>query len=340
MPELMIIKAAGSNYDIGYTVGKTARSLIERALAGYRKALPADGWKEPWELQGYYLELAREKFSHLVEELQGMADGSGVNFSDLFFLNALEEALDYKTFSACTAIGIAGSSGVWLAHNEDWYASDSEAIIAICAHPRNKPAFISVTAAPFLAAVGMNEAGLAQGVNSVDSTDNREGIPRMFTARAVLEATSIEEACTLATPCSRAGGYNHLLVHAGGELGNLETTAAEAGFMPADKLVYHTNHYLNPSLQHLAGKASEHSFARYNRLHELEKDMMDAENKPAALKRVLSDHEKRPLSICRHADEQSDNSATIFSVIFDLKNLRAGVARGNPCGNIFTEIIL
>ncbi len=340
MSDLMVIKAAGSNYDIGYKVGRAAGPLIERALAGYRKDLPADGWKEPWELPAYYLEATREKFPHLVEELQGMADGSGIKFSDLFFLNALEEALDLKSFSACTAIGLADASGVWLGHNEDWYASDSEAVIAIWAQPVNKPAFISITAAPFLAAVGMNEAGLAQGVNSVDSTDNQEGIPRMFSARAVLEATSIKEACSLAAPCGRAGGYNHLLVHAGGELGNFETTAADADYMPAEKIIFHTNHYISKRLKPLAKKASEHSLTRYRRLKELENGIIDASDKPAALRQVLCDHENRPYSICRHVGEQSDNSATIFSVIFDLKNFRARVAVNNPCGNILKEIII
>lgn len=306
----------------------------------YRKYLPAEGFKDPWALPEKYLQAAREAFPHFVEELQGMADGSGLNFCDLFFLNALEEALDLKTFSACTAVGIAAADGVWLGHNEDWYAFDSEAVIAIHARPKGKPAFISITAAPFLSAVGMNEAGLAQGVNSVDSTDNRIGIPRMFSARAALGAVSIEEACRLAAHPGRAGGYNHLLVHAGGELGNLETTATNTDYTSEEKLIFHTNHYESQKLKPLAKKASEHSLTRYSRLKELEKVIIDSEDKLAALKQVLCDHKNRPYSICRHLDEQSDNNATIFSVVFDLKVFKARVAVSNPCGNIFREINL
>jgi len=339
LPEPMLIEAAGSNYEIGYAVGKAARSVIERAVAGYRKALPADGFKEPWELPAYYLEAARESFPHLVEELQGMADGSGIKFKDLFFLNALEEALDLKSFSACTTIGLTDAGGAWLGHNEDWYAFDAAAVIVIKASPVNKPAFTTITAAPFLAAVGMNEAGLAQGVNSVDSTDNGIGIPRMFSARAVLEAASIEEACRLASPPGRAGGYNHLLVHTGGELGSLETTATDAEYMPAEKITFHTNHYVSQRLKPLAKKASEHSLIRYRRLKELENVIMNSSDIAVALRQVLSDHENRPFSICRHSDEQPDNNGTIFSVIFDLKVFKTSFVVSNPCGKIFKEII-
>jgi hypothetical protein len=61
----------------------------------------------------------------------------------------------------------------------------------------------------------------------------------MFAARAVLEATTVEEAIDKATPQNRASGYNHLLAQSGGELGNLETTAAEADYLPGENDLSH-----------------------------------------------------------------------------------------------------
>jgi hypothetical protein len=270
-----------------------------------------------------------------------MAVGSGISFGDLFFLNALEEALDLKPPAACTSIGLKVDGSVWLGHNEDWYAEDAAAVIAICGQPQHHPAFFSITAAPFLAAVGMNEAGLAQGVNSVTAVDCRIGVPRMFAARAVLEATTIKEAIGKATFTNRAGGYNHLLAQAGGDLGNLETTAEEADYLPGTKMIYHTNHYLSQQLQHLAVKGSDHSLARYRRLTELERINKEVDQKPGGLETLsgfLSDHENRPLSICKHASEQKSYEGTIFSAIFETGSFRAWVAVGNPCGNMYREI--
>lgn len=342
MKKPLVVDARGSNYELGLTVGRAARTLLEKALAGYRRSLKAEGLGEPWGMPEIYLDKTKETFPHLVEELQGIADGSGLTFKELFFLNALEEALDQKPQQACSAVGLYANGQAWLGHNEDWYATDRDTVIVIRGRPKNKPAFVSVTAAPFLAAVGMNEAGLAQGVNSVDSIDNRPGIPRMFSARAVLEATTLDEAKQNAAPADRAGGYNYLLVSSDGRLGNFETTATETDFLPASSVACHTNHYISPRLMPLACPATEHSKFRYRRLTELVEHISGAGaiNSFSLLKNILSDHQNRPLSICRHENEQPDHNATIFSVIIDLNQRKLGVAVGNPCDNMFTEVPL
>ncbi len=341
MNKIRLIKAKGSNYDLGFTVGREAKDLIEKAINSYRRFLPREeGWSEKWLLPAGFPEAAIKHFPHLVEELQGMADGSKLDFSDLFFLNALEEALDLKPPSACTSIALSNHNRVLLGHNEDWYADDEETVVAIYGQPLGKPAFLSITAAPFLAAVGMNEAGIAQGVNSVTSTDCRIGVPRMFSARAVLEAGTIEEAIKLATPGERAGGYNHLLASASGKTGNLETTATESDFLAGKNITCHTNHYLSDKLSNLTVQGTDHSLTRYRRLIELGKAEIKAGEEWQALSGMLADHENRPLSICKHAAEQKSNEGTIFSVIFDLKLFKTWVAVGNPCGNIYSEIII
>ncbi len=338
MSNLPVIEASGSHYEIGFKVGQSAQALMARSVATYRRALPAEGWNGPWVLPNGYFEAAREFFPHFVEELQGMADGSGIAFTDLFFLNALEEALDQRSPLSCSAIALASADEVWLGHNEDWYAGDSDTVIAIYAKPTGKPAFLSVTAAPFLAAVGINEAGLAQGVNSVSSIDCRVGVPRMFAARAVLEGTSIADALTLAAPAKRAGGYNHLLAYAGGEIGCFETSALDQHYLPAEEITYHTNHYVSPRMLKFEQGAGEHSLARYQRLEQLRGKMIAQPDHFTALSEALSDHENRPLSICRHVEDQKDNDATIFSVIFNVKLFKIWVAVGNPCGSMFKEV--
>ncbi|MGM0689370.1 MAG: C45 family autoproteolytic acyltransferase/hydrolase [Bacillota bacterium] len=338
MSGLFLIEAAGSNYDIGYRIGKSARTLILRSIDNYRKCLLNEGWQGSWILPDGYLEAAHEAFPHLVEELQGMADGSGASFNDLFFLNALEEALDIKPPSACSTTGVSSPNGVWLGHNEDWYADDADSVIVIYARPKSKPSFISVTSAPFLAAVGMNEAGLAQGVNSLTAIDCRVGSPRMFAARAVLEAESVKEAIKAATPANRAGGYNFLLAHASGEIGNLETSACAEMYLPAQDLAFHTNHYTSTLLIPLEKEVNEHSFTRYRRLEEFGKILPQSPANIKDLSLILSDHKYRPLSICRHAEDQKGNEGTIFSVIFNLKLFKTWVAVGNPCDNIYNEV--
>jgi predicted choloylglycine hydrolase len=335
--ESLIIRASGNHYDLGFAVGRNASGLIRNSLDYYRDILRREGWIGPWKLPEGYIEAARNIYPHYLEELQGMAAGSSVKFEDLFFLNALEEALETSSSAACTAIGIYKNNQAWLGHNEDWYAEDSRSVIIIEGRPKGKPAFISVTAAPFLPAVGMNEAGIAQGVNSLIPEDFRIGIPRMFAARAVLEAESIEEAVTYATPERRAGGYNHLLVHKNGQLANLETSAEKNEFITANDSIYHTNHYTGQLMKELEKGTWESSKSRYSRLEELHNLMAENDDSFQMLAGVLGDHRNRPASICRHSEENS-GEATIFSVIFNVTTSRAWVAVGNPCLNRYSEL--
>ena len=103
MSNLPVIEASGSHYEIGFKVGQSAQSLMARSVATYRRTLPADGWSGPWVLPDAYLEAAREVFPHFVEELQGMADGSGIAFADLFKMascGTVSGEVDTMTFIA------------------------------------------------------------------------------------------------------------------------------------------------------------------------------------------------------------------------------------------------
>ena len=338
MKKLLLIEASGSHYEIGFTVGRHAKSRLISSINSYRTILPGEGWDKAWELPGEYLEAASETYPHLVEELQGMADGSDIKFSDLFFLNSLEEVMELNSPKACSTAAISSSKGAWLGHNEDWYTADTDSIIAIYAKPKGKPAFISVTAAPYLSAVGVNEAGLSQGINSLLPNDCRTGIPRVFVSRAVLEAETIDDAIKAATPGNRAGGYNHLLAHASGTICNLETSAISYDHLPGDYFIYHTNHYTSPGMKKFEKEAGASSLNRYNRIGEIGKTIFQDLVHEGDLVRILKDHENRPSSICKHAEEQNSPEGTVFSVIFKPANFKAFALVGNPCKSIHAEL--
>lgn len=326
--QIQPIEASGSHFDIGFAVGKAAAARIASALTVYEGILKKEGLKS-WDGTGY-LEAAEEEFPDFVAELRGMAAGSGQDFHRLFLMNALEEAMEGKGFAACTCIALKGEGTALLGHNEDWYAADARHLVALYVRPAGKPAFVSVTAAPFLAAVGMNERGIAQGVNSLSSTDVRQGVPRMFSARAVLEGRDLQEARKKALNPRRAGGYNHMLVSREGEMGSLETTAGKDDYISYSRWGLHTNHYLSPALSPLEGGESPSSRPRYQRGCCLLEQALGRSKPVEALKEVLRDHANGEKAICRHSREDGA-AGTIFSVIFDTKRSRVWAAPGNPC---------
>jgi len=51
------------------------------------------------------------------------------------------------------------------------------------------------------------------------------------------------------------------------------------------------------------------------------------------LQKILSDHANYPASICKH----DGSSATVFSIVINLNELKAWIGRGRPCQTTYFE---
>jgi isopenicillin-N N-acyltransferase-like protein len=277
----------------------------------------------------------------LLAEIDGMAEGAGVSDWELFAANTLEEIEALLPQPAgierCTAFAVTVSDGTVLAHNEQWYAADQGNVAVIVSEPSLGPAFASPTVAPFLPAVGMNAAGMAQGVMSLSHRDDREGVPRVPVSRLALQSRDPEDAFRWVTLPGRSGGYAYVMAQAGGWTTMFETTASSIAQWPGERAA-HTNHYLAPPLA-AGGDVSAGSVSRLERLRVLlaERDPMTPEDAMA----ILQDHEGEPQAICVHPEPDDEESAAIvFSMVCHLESRRMWVAAGQPCVEPFEEIPL
>ena len=66
-------------------------------------------------------EAARRHLPQCVEELEGMAEGAGVDMAALLVLNCGEEL---SVGERCTSVAVTNGTETVLAHNEDWAAAD------------------------------------------------------------------------------------------------------------------------------------------------------------------------------------------------------------------------
>ncbi|HHY95666.1 MAG TPA: hypothetical protein GX513_11775 [Firmicutes bacterium] len=346
---LPVIRASGKHYDIGGAIGQAYGPKVEEAILYYDRVLQTAGnmtLEEATAQVMKYLPYAEETLPEFVEEIRGIADGARVDFEPVFVINTLEALVRDLPRFGCTgvAVNLADRGEVWLGHNEDWYAEDASRVAVVIAHPEGEPAFLSVINGPLLPAVGFNEEGIGQGVNSVYPTDVRVGVPRTFSSRHVLEARNLGEAMEFACVSGRAGGYNHLLATADGELYNFETTAREFDALYAEDLLAHANHYLSPHLHALSDPPHPDSIIRANRARKLTRSYLaQGLDGRTALTKALTDHVNHPASICSHPqpDEPIDaRTATVFSFLVELKSRRAWVTAGAPCQGTYQEFTL
>ncbi|MBI4062378.1 hypothetical protein HY410_00495 [Candidatus Gottesmanbacteria bacterium] len=309
MKQFPVVKASGSNYEVGRAIGVAMAGAIHAAL-GKNKNL---------KLSKKYQEFAQKFFPQYIDELKGMANGAGVSFDELFLANNREVS---GLADHCTIIAIPTGDGYILGHNEDW-EEDSRDFLYIFDGVINGMRIFGLNYADSLMgdSVGINGYGLIEAVNDLRHQDARVGVPKKFIARAILDCKTLEEAEEIIKRVPRAAGFNHVLVQEK-RLWNIESSAKEYAIKKIEGKKYvHTNHYLT-ELKRI-DKGNPESVSRYEKVRKL----LPSINSVDDIKRVLSDREDP--RICR--------SGTIGSVILDPQNHVAHIAYGQPTVNSYYE---
>lgn len=143
--------------------------------------------------------------SHLAEEAEGIAAGSGIDAEVVFAINARTELLCGGRIAGapgeCSTVGVVHPDGnaALLAQNWDFHPSvAANRVIWTVRH--EKGSFTGMTEAGILAKLGVNSSGLAVGINFLSTTQDtgRGGVPIHVLLRAILqECQDVAEAASL-----------------------------------------------------------------------------------------------------------------------------------------------
>jgi len=340
------IRASGSHRDIGLSIGRTLGDLIHQQIAVYREMIPQDksiniSWEQAVLQARKYLPFAEEFYSQYVEELQGIAEGSGTDFGDVLTLNTMEAITSDALFLKCSSLAVGSEvtesgAGVIVAHNEDWMPADKPFVYVAQIEPDDEPAFLCLSYGALLPNLGFNTAGVAHVADSVYPNDVRLGIPRIIFTRAILGSRTLGQAIQNAIHRRRDAGYNHLIAGEHGEIYCIEASATAFDALYADDhWTAHTNHYTSPMMRPYEEKpeALVNSRVRYNRARHLVKGRL-GKLTVADFQTFLADHINYPNSICAHVETAAsplDSTITIASIIIDMAARTMWVCWGNPC---------
>jgi len=344
--EFPYIEIRGSHREIGRQIGEAARERVAATLAYYQENYEelagvtlAEGRVQA---VAAYLPAARAFSPELMDQLEGMAEGSGVEFDDLFLLNCgaaftrppdIESAVDH-----CTSLAIMMRGRHIVAHNEDWYSGDAANMVLVNVTMPGGRRYLSMTTAAYLPFTGMTTAGTACSADTLYATDYRQhGVPSQFIAAALLLCADLESARARVAYADRGRGTNHMLADVHGRIWNIETSAGEWQMTEVDTWYAHTNHYVDSRMQCFEGSTSEGSRKRLARACELVRAGVQRREDPLKLAMaVMKDHANEPMSICSHVnpdDSPADRNMTTASMVWDLDERRLHVCAGPPCEN-------
>jgi isopenicillin-N N-acyltransferase like protein len=119
---MLEIRCEGRPYEIGFQHGKTAKSQVLGSIAFYKalfQRVAKLSWAEVHLEARKFMPMLEHGWTPYVEEMRGIADGSGVDFESVLALNVRTE-IAYGMFSdGCTALSWREEEDSFLAQNWD-----------------------------------------------------------------------------------------------------------------------------------------------------------------------------------------------------------------------------
>jgi len=332
------IEAEGSNYDVGFMIGKKFKQKFKKLLETEEKNYKKESGKS---LSEYANKLKNTKkisqkfFPQYVEEIKGISEGSGIEFNHIFALGC-EDDLVYN----CTSIAGFSKKGILLGHNEDWLLDHINSLYICKIKQKNKPDSISLSYIGHLPgfSVGLNSERFAFTGNSLHFKTNKRGIPLQFFKRALLDIKKQNQIIKLVSMKNKMIGENSLMIFKN-KLFDIEFSPKNYSIINGKKYLAHTNHVLSKKLFTQETRHSNNTIGRLNRANHLLPNNKISFN---LFKKILSDHHKAPASICRHEYKKRNGalSSTIASVIINVTKKEFSVAHGNPCKSKYTKYII
>ncbi len=217
-------------HERGYQHGVALEFPIKKALRQFRLWVRNNvGLEEPeamiqdFAVNTPYLASVQNDVPDLYEEMQGIARGSGVDLNQLFVYQSFDEffvfllhsgSLDIGTTGHCTTAGIYGRAGKsnYVGHNNDIPTYHEEVVTVLhIKYPDSDLEILQSAFAGQLAQNGVNNRGVAVGINTLANLPGGDGLPVSFNVRKILESGNADEAVAYLEQAQFAQAMNYLI---------------------------------------------------------------------------------------------------------------------------------
>ena len=271
MSRIRVIELTGSPDQMGWAHGKRFHDEIHKFTEDRLQLCQDPNWTGHSLSRDAVLALAEacvaEHYTYapdLMQELQGMADATGLSLAELIINNGFTDFIDviYSLGSIavpavappfvsdnCTAFLVpnerSASGRSYFGQTWDMHASATPYVILIHGKPNDSPDFLTFTITGCLGMIGMNSAGIAVGINNLMATDGQIGVTWPFVVRKVLQQENLDDALECVTSAKLAGAHNYMLMDRHGAGYEVEAMSTSNHVRElAEDTIAHTNHCL------------------------------------------------------------------------------------------------
>ncbi|MGI8517568.1 MAG: C45 family autoproteolytic acyltransferase/hydrolase [Acidimicrobiia bacterium] len=352
---IRVLEATGAGEHRGAVHGAAFYSEIRRYSAERLRLASNGSWagrpatpEDALELASQMLDAHRDYDGDLYEEMAALAAATNLTIEEVLIVSGFTDFVDVVRAAGsntvpeeddCTAVivpdDLAGGAG-FLAQTWDMHDSATEHVVLLRVEPEKDPAALVFSTVGCLGQIGLNEAGIALGINNLTAANGKAGVTWPFVVRKALKQTSVGAALGCILEADLAGAHNYLLFDSEGSGFNVE---AMVGYRAVSKLegrpLIHTNHALDDKSRAVeAERPSDLLASSEARLTRAEKVLADRSGGVDVddLMALTRD----PEAICRRS-EPPHHTESAGAVIMRPRSKQMWASWGLPSENDFEE---
>jgi len=338
-----LIEITGEDpFERGVQYGRQAAKLIETCIAYYKQAFAKQGftWEKAQEYALGYLPVIEESMPEILEEVKGLASGSGRELGEIMAVNCRYEISKMpRPEEECTTAAIlpeASRNGkTYAVKNWDFYTKIMPHIVLLRIRTKDY-SVLAWTEAGQMPREGFNSNGVAivnNGLSSIHDTYGA-GIPVTFLRRRVLASRTFEEAADLVRGFKRRVSNNIMLVGAKGQALDFEVQPDRMDQVYSQGgILTHANHFVVDAAADAFPNRPKVRDARLMELLSMRRGDIDV----PYIMECMKDHKYWPKAICSHPTYAGDDRTyipdgiTVASMIVDFAENTAYICSGPPC---------
>ncbi|MHB0874818.1 MAG: C45 family autoproteolytic acyltransferase/hydrolase [Anaerolineae bacterium] len=334
-----VVDMSGSPREMGRQHGEQRREVIAReAVEGVERFTQARGVsrRRALELVGLFERQYRDFAPHLIEEMEGVADATGLSFLEVLYLNTRYDLGALP--SECTSFGVGGDAtagGTAIAgQNKDTAPISSDRMYLLRTNPASGARIMLLTYPGEVGHIGMGIRGISVFGNSLYIKGQPFGGTQNLVRRLMVEQETLEQCEAILQRLGTSAPGNWMVGEKGGRVADFEVAGSRYRRLDGGRgIITHANHVLHPDLlaDEVYEKRETESVPRYERLRE-RLEAKAGSVSAADCREALKDHEHAPHSICRHAGSvHGSDIVTTSSLVADMGAGVLWIARGSPC---------
>jgi predicted choloylglycine hydrolase len=319
-------RLTGSHYSMGYKYGK----LMKKNDAHISEIVKLT--REMREFGQTCIALCREVYPEVVEEMQGLADGLELSFSE--FAGWIFCIYCYEYQQGCTCFACEDDTNIIFGRNSDFFTEIRNVCESALYLPDKGYQFIGNSTAVVQMEDGYNEHGLAIGLTLIFPRVIKPGLNAGLLLRYILEkCRTVKEALKALYLLPISSSQAFTMIDKTGEMVVVECNCEKIVVIEpqaGEHFVVSANHFVSPEMQHYERLCFINAKERYEvARHALQTNIL------CSFELARSILSGKYGFMCQY--ERKWGFDTLWSAIYDIRNDRIFRAEGNPSKAKFKE---